>query len=327
MRSHAARKRGLPEVAGMEKRLRRFAMVHWLLALGLPAWAVTQPTGATGPPPTSPQAASPAEAPTRPRPTLASRRARRVVPFEAIRVASPDGKVAFTLLPNAEQLSYTVAIGDTTVIERSNLRVSLDGYDLSSGVVVGAPERFTIDETYPWHGVRSIAKNRCNGVRIPLVHDLSFTGYTLEVRAFDDGIAYRHVIPGEEGVARVPDERSTFVVPAGSRVWYGDMDGHYETEYNDRAASAIQAGEWAGPPVTFELPGGGYGAVTEANLVDYAGMGLEADGNRGFIVGLGHRQPLNFPYELRYGRDEARRLGRPAAIKGTITTPWRVVMA
>jgi len=53
---------------------------------------------------------------------------------------------------------------------------------------------------------------------------------------------------------------------------------------------------------------------------------LEADGRRGFITGLGHRQPLNYPYELRYGREEARRLGRPASVNGTITTPWRVVM-
>jgi alpha-glucosidase len=36
---------------------------------------------------------------------------------------------------------------------------------------------------------------------------------------------------------------------------------------------------------------------------------------------------LNYPYELRYGREEARRLGKPASVSGTITTPWRIVMA
>jgi alpha-glucosidase len=55
-------------------------------------------------------------------------------------------------------------------------------------------------------------------------------------------------------------------------------------------------------------------------------MGLEADGRRGWTIGLGHRQPLNYPFELRYGRDEGRRLGRAAAVTGTITTPWRVVL-
>ena len=89
----------------------------------------------------------------------------------------------------------------------------------------------------------------------------------------------------------------------------------------------MKAGQWAGPPVTFQLPGNaGYGSITEANLVNYSGMGLESDGGRAWVVGLGHRQPLNYPYELRYGRDEAKRLAAPASVTGTITTPWRVVL-
>ena len=82
-----------------------------------------------------------------------------------------------------------------------------------------------------------------------------------------------------------------------------------------------------GPPLTFKLPGAaGYASITEANLVNYSGLGLEADGRRGWITGLGHRQPLNHPFELRYGRDEGKRLGKLASITGTITTPWRVVI-
>ena len=75
----------------------------------------------------------------------------------------------------------------------------------------------------------------------------------------------------------------------------------------------MPAGQWAGPPVTFQLPQGGYGSISEANLVGYSGMALESDGRRGFVVGLGHRQPLNWPFELRYGREEAKRLGRAAS--------------
>jgi alpha-glucosidase len=55
-------------------------------------------------------------------------------------------------------------------------------------------------------------------------------------------------------------------------------------------------------------------------------MALENDGRGGWIIGLGHRQPINYPYELRYGREEAKRLATPASIIGTITTPWRVVL-
>jgi len=247
--------------------------------------------------------------------------------MEQVQVASPDGKVKLTILPNAERLTFTVTLGNTTVLDPSTIVMNLDGYDLSAGVVFGKVERYEVNETYPWHGVHSTAVNRCSGARISLRNDLSFIDYILDVRVFNDGAAFRHVIPGDEGASRVPDEYTTFVIPAGSTVWYHDLGGHYEAAYEKNNISDVPPGQWMGPPVTFRLPGSaGYASITEANLVNYSGMALEADGRRGLITGLGHRQPLNYPYELRYGRDEARRLGKPASVTGIITTPWRVVM-
>ncbi len=256
-----------------------------------------------------------------------SRRSQRVH-MQEVQVASPDGKIKFTILPNAERLTFTVTMGNTVVIEPSSIAMKLDGYDLSSGVVFNNLERYSIDESYPWYGAHSTAVDRCNGAKLSLTHDLSLTLYTLEVRVFNDGVAYRHVIPGDESTARAPDEYSAFVIPDSSTLWYGGLaDGHYETEFVKKNISEVHAGEWAGPPLTFKLPlDAGYASITEANLVNYSGMGLEADGRRAWITGLGHRQPLNWPFELRYGRDEAKRLGKPASIAGTITTPWRVVM-
>ena len=247
--------------------------------------------------------------------------------MEQVQVGSPDGNVKLTILPNAERLSFTVTIGNTIVIDPSTIVMKLGGYDLSSGVVFGNVDRYKIEETYPWHGAHDTAVNQCNGMKISLQHDLSFTEYVLEVRAFNDGVAFRHIIAGEESDSRVPDEYTTFVIPTGSMVWYHDLGGHYEAAYKNNDISDVPAGQWAGPPVTFKLPGeAGYGSITEANLVNYAGMALEADGRRGLVTGLGHRQPLNYPYELRYGRNEAMRLGKPASVTGTVTTPWRVVM-
>ncbi|HKV60758.1 MAG TPA: glycoside hydrolase family 97 N-terminal domain-containing protein [Candidatus Acidoferrum sp.] len=256
-----------------------------------------------------------------------SRRSQRVN-MQEVQVASPNGKIKFTILPNAERLAFTVTMGNTVVIEPSSIAMKVDGYDLSSGVDFNNLERYSIDESYPWYGAHSTAVNQCNGAKISLTHDLSFTTYTLEVRAFNDGVAYRHVIPGDESTVHAPDEYSAFVIPDGSTLWYGGLaGGHYETEYLQKNIAEVHAGEWAGPPLTFKLPlDAGYASITEADLVNYSGMGLEADGRRGWITGLGHRHPLNWPFELRYGRDEARRLGKPASITGTITTPWRVVM-
>ncbi len=255
------------------------------------------------------------------------RRAQRVQ-MERIEVAGPDGTVRIAILPNAERLTYEVTLGRATLVEPSPLRMLVDGMDLSAGVGLRGVERYEVDETYPWHGARSVAVHRGNGIRIELEHDLSFLNYTLELRAYGDGVAFRHVIPGDEGESRVPEELTSFILPAGATVWYHDLGNHYESPYERRDASEVGAGEWAGPPVTFRLSdGGGYGAITEANLAGFGGMALEADGRRGWIVGLGHRQPLNYPFALRFGREEGRRLARPAAVRGTIDTPWRVISA
>jgi alpha-glucosidase len=256
-----------------------------------------------------------------------SRRSQRVVPMNEIQVTSHDGNVKFILLPNAERLTFTVKIGETTVIENSPIIMKLDWFDLSSGVVFKKIERYEINETYLWYGAKSTAINKCNGAKIYFQNDLSFIDYVLEIRAFNDGVAFRHIIPEDDSTSHIPDEYTTFVIPEGSKAWYVGLEGHYEGEYKNKDISDIQAGEWAGPPMTFALPNGqAYGSITEANLVNYSGMALEADGRRGWIVGLGNREPLNYPFELRYGRDEGKHLAKPASIKGTITTPWRVVM-
>jgi alpha-glucosidase len=79
--------------------------------------------------------------------------------------------------------------------------------------------------------------------------------------------------------------------------------------------------------MTIKLPGDrGYAALTEGGLANYSGMGLVATGSRTFEMRLGHAQPLNYPFKLRYGEEEGVRLAKAAAVSGTISTPWRVIM-
>ena len=184
----------------------------------------------------------------------ATRRSQRVQ-MSPLDVRSPNGQVTFTFLPNAERLTFTVALGNTTVIEPSPIVLTLDGYDLSSGVVLSGVVRDEVHERYPWSGVRSTAISESNRARLSLTNDLTSIAYTLEVRVFDDGVAYRHIIPGDAAASRVPDEWSTFNLPAGSTVWYAGMaEGHYEAPYLKEDLAAVQPGEWAGPPLTFKLP-------------------------------------------------------------------------
>ena len=247
-------------------------------------------------------------------------------PDDALVVSSPNGTVEFRLLPgNEPRLRFAITFRGRPVIETSPLSLVVDGVELGQGVGVGNVERYDANQRYPWRGVHSQAINRFKGVRIALRHTASGIDYVLDVRAFDDGVAFRSIVPGSG--PRVPDEATTFVVPAGSTVWYHDLRGHYEGVHAKKDIAQAQAGEWAAPPLTCKLPDAvGYASITEAAIIDYSGMALQADGQRGFRVRLGHAQPPSYPFTLRYGDAEAARLAQPAAIVGTITTPWRVVM-
>jgi alpha-glucosidase len=98
--------------------------------------------------------------------------------------------------------------------------------------------------------------------------------------------------------------------------------------YERRRIEDVPEGEWAAPPITVKLPNNaGYAAITEADLRNYAGMALQADGRRGLREKLAHDHPPGYPYTLRFGDDNAKRLAVPAPIEGRITTPWRVVIA
>jgi len=246
---------------------------------------------------------------------------------DTVNIISPDGNVrARIFLFDNGRLGYAVTFQRNPVIESSLLGLTVENVDLGDGVTVGEAESYEINETYPWRGAHATAVNHGNGTKISLLHTGSDTKYTLDVRAYNDGIALQYMVPGT-GSRVISQEATTFTMPPGSKVWYHDFYMHYEGQHEKKDISEIKQGEWMAPPLTVELPNEqGYAAITEAAIINFSGMGLQANGNRGFEVQLGHETEVSYPYVLRYGEEDAERLSAPAAIEGTIATPWRVIM-
>lgn len=246
---------------------------------------------------------------------------------EGVSVESPNKKVRIEALDDGGVLRYRVSLENRPVLEASALGIVVDGVNLGAG---GArllkPERYATNETYAWRGVHAQAVDRSNGACVGVsLGDGKAAAANLELRAFAAAAAFRFVVPGEG--QRVPDAASDFRPPAGSTVWYHGPRDHYEGLYSKKLVEDVSADDWVGVPLTFRLPdGAGFGSITEAGLRDYAGMTLQADGKGGFKERLGHAPPASYPYTLRYGEENAKRLAVPAAITGEIRTPWRVVL-
>ncbi|MGQ9620982.1 MAG: glycoside hydrolase family 97 catalytic domain-containing protein [Bacteroidales bacterium] len=244
-----------------------------------------------------------------------------------ISIKSPDGKTVFNLVNHQNSLYFTASANGKVVFEESPVKMLVDNVTITEEAKTTSVKRTSESEKYPVYGYHSTGISNCTIARVSLTHLKSYLRYYMEIKVFNDGFAFRFIVPGEALAVRVPDEATEFVLPAGSEVWYHNLRMHYEGEYTRKMIDTIPEGQWAAPPVTVKLPDGtGYTAITEANLVNYPGMALQTTGKKGFIIRLGHTHPISYPYELRYSKEDIERVTKPAVIKGTIVTPWRVAI-
>src|SRR5262249_11607549 len=117
--------------------------------------------------------------------------ARGSLAAEEARVLSPDGAVELKVFPHESRLHYTGTFKNRPVIESSPWVFSVDGVELTEDPEVGEVKPYQVKETYPWRGVHSQAVNRCNGATVHLRHAKNNTAYSLELRAYNDGVAFR----------------------------------------------------------------------------------------------------------------------------------------
>ena len=246
-----------------------------------------------------------------------------------ISLVSPNNLARLAVYANTGgHLEYAISYNSVSVIDRSRLGIVVDGVDLGDGAEMGRVEGYGLDETYPWYGPHSTAVNKCNGARVSLLHPKTKTAYALEVRVYDDGIAFRHLVPGQG--ARTPDEATEFRIPAGSIIapqnYVSGYEGVYPWRTTRNTIESMMDGEWTHPPFTFRLADGSvYASITEGALANYSGMVFQSDADSVLHARLGHAEPASFGFRSRYAKD-VERLKRPAAIQGAITTPWRIVL-
>ena len=110
---------------------------------------------------------------------------------------------------------------------------------------------------------------------------LSFKGdYQLELRAYDEGVAYRF-IDTNKGSSQVVSEKMNLEFPKESRSLFPQevsMYSHNERKYLDKALVEIGNEEFCSLPVLFSTPKAKV-LFTETDLTDYPGMFLKGNGS------------------------------------------------
>lgn len=237
---------------------------------------------------------------------------------DGLAFSSPNGNVkASFYVDESGRLSLSVNRTGTAIIEKCDLGIIVDGVDYGQGAkMTKMPSYYKVDRIYPWRGVKSQAIDKCNGITIPIDH--ASGRWTLEARAYDDGFAFRYILPGN-GNRKINGEATAWQLPADAMLHFMTQTYYYEGPYIKHMAADIPLTRTEGRnkrivdlhmafPTTMELADGTYAALTEANVMGYSGMTLRPTGT-----------------EVVKGVFEDNAEGWDA--DGQITSPWRIVMA
>jgi alpha-glucosidase len=230
---------------------------------------------------------------------------------DPVELASPAGElvVSFTVkdFPDAAGCPcYSVRYKGRRLIVESRLGLDLEGGPTDHGLAIMGQTAGQCDSTWkPVCGERAVIRDHYNEAVIQL-REMKAPNRIMHVifRAYDEGIAFRYVVPRQPGLVdiRINREFSEFRFD-GDYVAWATYAG--QGVYERVPLSAVKPG--CERPLVVQVADNLYVALAEAGLVDYARMKF------GPLEGV--------PYGLVCGLDGAVASSLP------LTTPWRVIMA
>ena len=207
---------------------------------------------------------------------------------QSFTVTSPDSRNAakVEVTKNASgntEITYSFRHCGQDVILPSSLDLTVDNHtwEMATGkrsvpkldkwfdnLILSGTETYARDTT--WHnafGECSMVRDACNGLILHFVkNDSSECSLDIEFRAYDEGIAFRYILPMHPTALyhRIKAENTEFRLPGGTYAWHAAWA---QSGYN-----RLPLENWpedAERPLTLELPGGLYAAVGEAAVVDF----------------------------------------------------------
>lgn len=121
---------------------------------------------------------------------------------DEFRVSSPDGKITATVTLDEGQLSYTVHKDGRLLVAPSPLGLKTTNVDLTQGLNLVSSDTAVIDDPYTLPvGKQSQYRDHCH--MLSVVTERSSLRQTVQFRLYDDGFAFRYVIPKSRSLSRV----------------------------------------------------------------------------------------------------------------------------
>lgn len=238
-----------------------------------------------------------------------------------LRLASPDGRREITFSKPSKELIYSIKMDGEEVIlpSRAGLQVDNRVWEMALGKRdLVQPDCWmdllTVDsvsyhapvsgEWHPLYGERSTVKDRYNSATLHLSRkDKSEYRLDVEVRAYDEGMAFRYFFPEHPAAIfhKVTEDLTDYTLPEGTKAWSEQWaQSFFDYGPIDDIKNPVERA------LTLETPSGKWVALLDADVDDWCLTKFRARD--------GHHNTLE---SVMYS---------PVDIVTYYATPWKIVM-
>lgn len=198
------------------------------------------------------------------------------------RLSSPDGRNEIVVSQKGDEFAYSISHDGKAMVTDSRLGLDLDNYTWERALARNYMQYdcwmngFTIDSvstanhrstiTNLW-GEQVVVPDNYNTATLHLSkHEGSNYRLDIEMRAYDEGIAFRYFFPEHPQAVfhKVTADLTEYTFAPGTKVWAAEWaQAPYELKPVDEVTSPIERA------VTVELPNGLYCALVDADVDDW----------------------------------------------------------
>jgi alpha-glucosidase len=244
---------------------------------------------------------------------------------KSIKLSSPDGQILYSFQLKNKTPFYAVSYKKKPIIADSELGLDfLENGKLKNLRMLKPIFKEGVEEYELPLGRTKQVKDPFKELIVPLEEATApLRRINLVIRAFNDGIAFRYEFPEQKNWASysLTDENSTFRFihnPKLLALFLPNFTSSHEGEYSSLLLSEVKEDTLMDMPALFEFPDKTFVAITEAALLNYAGMYL-----------IKHNGVLTSRLSPLPGQTLNDPSGAGATkVKATLPhkTPWRVIM-
>lgn len=201
---------------------------------------------------------------------------------QKISVSSPDKKIVFGIELSKKHPVYQVRYNNNILISDSRMRLEFAGGHVFGRDVKPGKAIFSdgIEDYALPFGKTSYVKEAYKEMLLPMQeNDGQGIVVNLRVRIFNDGIGFRYELPlqGNWNTYTLTEERTDFNLannPVAKVAFLENYNTSHEHRYSRLNVNDIGNDTLMDMPALFAYPGKIYMAITEANLLNFAGMSL-----------------------------------------------------